>query len=77
MDAHFATDVLTPLCYCNPEGVDVTANSVVRDRLDERIKNAATAVLSPKDLTISDAFLLMTVGIAKRRRAAVRAVGAQ
>jgi len=55
----------------------VTANSVVRDRLDERIKNAATAVLSPEDLTISDAFLLMTVGIAKRRRATVRAVGAQ
>jgi DNA-damage-inducible protein J len=40
-------------------------NSVVRARIDERIKNEATAVLGAMGLTVSDAFRLMMVRIAK------------
>lgn len=40
-------------------------NSVVRARIDERIKNEAAAVLSAMGLTVSDAFRLMMVRIAK------------
>jgi DNA-damage-inducible protein J len=41
------------------------ANSVVRARIDERIKDEAAAVLSAMGLTVSDAFRLMMVRIAK------------
>ena len=40
-------------------------NSVVRARIDERIKEEAAAVLSAMGLTVSDAFRLMMVRIAK------------
>jgi DNA-damage-inducible protein J len=40
-------------------------NAVVRARIDERIKNEASAVLSAMGLTVSDAFRLMMVRIAK------------
>lgn len=40
-------------------------NSVVRARIDERIKNEAAAVLGAMGLTVSDAFRLMMVRIAK------------
>jgi DNA-damage-inducible protein J len=40
-------------------------NSVVRARIDERIKEEATAVLAAMGLTVSDAFRLMMVRIAK------------
>jgi len=40
-------------------------NSVVRARIDERIKNEAAAVLAAMGLTVSDAFRLMMVRIAK------------
>jgi DNA-damage-inducible protein J len=40
------------------------ANSVVRARIDERIKNEATDVLHAMGLTVSDAFRLMMVRIA-------------
>jgi DNA-damage-inducible protein J len=43
----------------------MTANSVVRARIDERIKNEAAAVLGAMGLTVSDAFRLMMVRIAK------------
>ena len=43
----------------------MTANSVVRARIDEQIKNEATAVLKAMGLTASDAFRLMMVKIAK------------
>jgi DNA-damage-inducible protein J len=43
------------------------ANSVVRARIDERIKNEAAAVLSAMGLTVSDAFRLMMVKIAKEK----------
>ena len=40
-------------------------NSVVRARIDERIKEEASAVLAAMGLTVSDAFRLMMVRIAK------------
>lgn len=43
------------------------ANSVVRARIDARIKNEAAAVLGAMGLTVSDAFRLMMVKIAKER----------
>jgi DNA-damage-inducible protein J len=45
----------------------MTANSVVRARIDERIKNEAAAVLSAMGLTVSDAFRLMMVRIATEK----------
>ncbi len=45
----------------------MTENSVVRARIDERIKNEAAAVLAAMGLTVSDAFRLMMVRIAKER----------
>ena len=43
-------------------------NSVVRARIDERIKNEAAAVLGAMGLTVSDAFRLMMVRIAKEKQ---------
>jgi DNA-damage-inducible protein J len=40
-------------------------NSVVRARIDQRIKEEAGAVLAAMGLTVSDAFRLMMVRIAK------------
>jgi DNA-damage-inducible protein J len=40
-------------------------NAVVRARIDERIKNEAAAVLGAMGLTVSDAFRLLMVRIAK------------
>jgi len=40
------------------------ANSVVRARIDGRIKNEATAVLAAMGLTISDAMRLLLVRVA-------------
>jgi DNA-damage-inducible protein J len=45
----------------------VTANCVVRARIDERIKNEAAAVLGAMGLTVSDAFRLMMIKIAKEK----------
>ncbi len=45
----------------------MTANSVVRARIDERIKNEAAAVLAAMGLTVSDAFRLMMIKIAKEK----------
>jgi DNA-damage-inducible protein J len=42
-------------------------NSVVRARIDERIKNEAAAVLGAMGLTVSDAFRLMMVRIAREK----------
>jgi DNA-damage-inducible protein J len=46
----------------------MTANSIVRARIDERIKNEAGAVLNAMGLTVSDAFRLMMVKIAKEKK---------
>ena len=43
----------------------MSENAVVRARIDERIKNEAAAVLSAMGLTVSDAFRLMMVRIAR------------
>ncbi len=40
-------------------------NSVVRARIDERIKEEAASVLAAMGLTVSDAFRLMMMRIAK------------
>jgi DNA-damage-inducible protein J len=42
-------------------------NTVVRARIDERTKNEAAAVLATIGLTVSDAFRLMMVRIAKEK----------
>lgn len=43
------------------------ANSVVRARIDEQIKNEAAAVLKAMGLTVSDASRLMMVKVAKEK----------
>jgi DNA-damage-inducible protein J len=45
----------------------MTGNSIVRARIDQRIKNEAAAVLSAMGLTLSDAFRLMIIKIAKEK----------
>lgn len=45
----------------------MTANAIVRARIDERIKDEATAVLGAMGLTVSDAVRLMLVKIAKEK----------
>lgn len=42
-------------------------NTVVRARIDQRIKDEAAAVLGAMGLTVSDAFRLMMVRIAKEK----------
>jgi DNA-damage-inducible protein J len=43
------------------------ANSVVRARIDKRIKNEAAAVLAAMGLTVSDAFRLLMTRIAAEK----------
>jgi DNA-damage-inducible protein J len=45
----------------------MTANAVVRARIDERIKDEAAAVLGAMGLTVSDAVRLMLVKKAKEK----------
>jgi DNA-damage-inducible protein J len=45
----------------------MTANTIVRARIDGRIKQEATAVLAAIGLTVSDAFRLMMMRIAKEK----------
>jgi DNA-damage-inducible protein J len=45
----------------------MTENAVVRARIDQRIKNEAAAVLGAMGLTVSDAFRLLMVRIAKEK----------
>jgi DNA-damage-inducible protein J len=56
------------MCYIvAQEDFVMTANSVVRARIDEQIKNEAAAVLKAMGLTVSDAFRLMMVKIAREK----------
>jgi|HubBroStandDraft_6_1064221.scaffolds.fasta_scaffold113575_4 hypothetical protein len=41
----------------------MTANAVVRARIDEHIKEEASAVLASMGLTVSDAFLIGVLGV--------------
>jgi len=43
------------------------ANAVVRARIDEHIKEEATAVLAAMGLTVSDAFRLLLTRVAKEK----------
>ena len=43
------------------------ANAVVRARIDEHIKEEATAVLAAMGLTVSDAFRIMLTRVAKEK----------
>ena len=45
----------------------MTANTTVRARIDERTKNEAAAVLGAIGLTVSDAFRMMMIRIAKEK----------
>ncbi len=45
----------------------MTENTVVRARINERIKNEASAVLASIGLTASDAFRMMMTRIAKEK----------
>jgi DNA-damage-inducible protein J len=45
----------------------MTANSVVRARIDEQTKTEAAAILKAMGLTVSDAFRLMMVKIAQEK----------
>jgi DNA-damage-inducible protein J len=42
-------------------------NAVVRARIDAKIKNEASAVLAASGLTVSDAFRLLMVKVAKEK----------
>jgi DNA-damage-inducible protein J len=45
----------------------MSTNSVVRARLDDNIKKEASAVLKAMGLTVSDAFRLMMIKIAREK----------
>lgn len=45
----------------------MAANSVVRARIDEKTKEEATAVLAAMGLTVSDAFRIMLIRVAKEK----------
>lgn len=45
----------------------MSANAVVRARVDEHIKNEAAAVLASVGLTVSDAFRLMLTRVAREK----------
>jgi DNA-damage-inducible protein J len=46
---------------------DMAANSVVRARIDESTKQEATTVLATMGLTVSDAFRMMLIRIAREK----------
>src|SRR5271170_8082894 len=50
--------------YILAQGDRAMANTVVRARVDERVKEEAATVLAAMGLTVSDAFRLMMVRIA-------------
>jgi DNA-damage-inducible protein J len=45
----------------------MSANAVVRARIDEQIKEEATVVLATMGLTVSDAFRLMLTRVAREK----------
>ena len=53
--------------HCGAGGFVMSANSIVRARIDEKIKNEAADVLRAMGLTVSDAFRMMMVKIAKEK----------
>jgi DNA-damage-inducible protein J len=64
--ARFSLENPAALCYIVAQGeTTMTNNTVVRARIDERVKEEAAAVLATIGLTVSDAFRLMMMRIAK------------
>lgn len=56
------------LCYNVAHEVKVmSANTIVRARINEHIKEEASAVLAAMGLTVSDAFRILLVRIAKEK----------
>src|ERR1041385_1204119 len=56
------------LCYIVAQGdLAMSEKSVVRARIDERIMDEAAAVMGAMGLTVSDAFRMMMVRIAKEK----------
>ena len=49
------------------EDIIMTANSVVRARIDEHIKEEAATVLASMGLTVSDAFRILLTRVAKEK----------
>ncbi len=47
--------------------ITMTANAVVRARIDEHIKEEASVVLASMGLTVSDAFRLLLTRVAKEK----------
>jgi DNA-damage-inducible protein J len=47
--------------------MSMATNTVVRARIDERVKNEAAAVLAAMGLTVSDAFRLLLTKIAREK----------
>jgi DNA-damage-inducible protein J len=47
--------------------MSMVTNTVVRARIDERVKNEAAAVLAAMGLTVSDAFRLLLTKIAQEK----------
>jgi DNA-damage-inducible protein J len=45
----------------------MAANTVVRARIDERVKNEAAVVLAAMGLTVSDAFRLLLTKVAREK----------
>lgn len=45
----------------------MATNAVVRARIDERVKDEAAAVLAAMGLTVSDAFRLLMIRVAKEK----------
>lgn len=54
------------VAYKVPE-IIMTANAVVRARIDEHIKEEASVVLASMGLTVSDAFRLLLTRVAKEK----------
>jgi DNA-damage-inducible protein J len=50
-----------------PENEIMASNAVVRARIDEHIKEEATAVLAAMGLTVSDAFRIMLTRVAREK----------
>jgi len=50
------------------EVIYMATNPVVRARIDDHVKAQAEAVLASIGLTVSDAFRMMMIRIAKKRR---------
>ena len=55
------------MSYTVAQRCTMSANAVVRARIDARIKSEATAVLASVGLTVSDAFRLLLTRVAREK----------